>query len=169
MKVLIGRSCRPYRTCGPTVRRLHHQFELRPVAQDFCHVLKFFVFRSPQLRAARFERDATGIVLAVLAAEQAGERAERRSHDFRDEIADGFPDHRADGELGIVQVAPDRHGRADFSLRIRQQRHRKVQRKLERSRRVDGFAEPQVANGHLVVADELAVLDAVFEVEPEFA
>src|SRR4051812_40737748 len=94
----------------------------------------------------------------LVSAKQICERSERRGDNFLEQIGHGFADDEADIELWIVHIAVDRDGGMNNPLRVCQQRHRKIERQLERSRRVDGFTECQFVDGDIGAASQLPVL-----------
>src|SRR5690606_8567639 len=81
------------------------------------------------------------------------------------QVAQGLPDDGHDAELGIVQVAGHRQLDIDVAPGVLEQGQGQAYRQVHRVRAVDPFAELQVLEQDSVVGLQLALIDAVVQVQ----
>ena len=145
----------------------HTHRKPRPLRERRRHLGDALALHRHQLRAARLEAD--GLHLLLSTTEQRAERTERRRHHAGDQVADRLPDQVPVAELGITHVSAHRHGEVDAPLRIAEQCNRKIERQTHRILALHGFAQLEVLQYHLVLAEELLVIDLVLQREIQIA
>jgi hypothetical protein len=132
------------------------ELELGALAQHPGHALQLLALRRLHDVAARLEGDGLQALGVRLAAEQPGQRPERRGGDLLDDGDQRLPDEVAVAELRAIDVAPHRQRDVDAPLRIAEDGDGEVQRQAHRPGALHALAELQRGEDDLVLAHQRA-------------